>query len=176
MPSPRPSSREREDHPASGGQTLVESALIALLLITFLMGIVDLGRVIYHYNVLSNVAREGARYGSLIRLVGDTPTVLDSDCADLAPTPVGQLAIGLYSSAADMADHVGMKSVSSLANATLQDSDLHRCVQPAYPTTSTTYVVFRATYEFNAVTPLIQAFLPSGGLPLSATSVMKVNY
>lgn len=47
------------------GQDLVEYALIFPILFLVLMGIFDLGRVVYYYSALTNVAREGARYGAV---------------------------------------------------------------------------------------------------------------
>ncbi len=47
----------------SDGQGLVEFALIIPLLALILMGVFDLGRGIYAYNVVASAAREGARYG-----------------------------------------------------------------------------------------------------------------
>jgi len=45
------------------GDGLVEFALILPVLMLFIMGILDLGRAVYAYNVVANCAREGARYG-----------------------------------------------------------------------------------------------------------------
>lgn len=45
------------------GDGLVEFALILPVLMLLIMGIVDLGRAVYAYNVVANCAREGARYG-----------------------------------------------------------------------------------------------------------------
>ena len=45
------------------GQSLVEFALILPILVLLLVGIFDLGRVVYYYSALQNAAREGARYG-----------------------------------------------------------------------------------------------------------------
>lgn len=45
------------------GQSLVEFALIFPILILIVLFIFDLGRVVYYYSVLSNLSREGARYG-----------------------------------------------------------------------------------------------------------------
>lgn len=47
------------------GQALVEFALVIPVLILILMGVFDLGRGIYAYNVVASAAREGARYGIL---------------------------------------------------------------------------------------------------------------
>jgi len=45
------------------GQSLVEFALIFPILILIVLFIFDLGRIVYYYSVLSNVSREGSRYG-----------------------------------------------------------------------------------------------------------------
>lgn len=47
------------------GQAMVEFALVIPLLMLVLMGIFDLGRGVYAYNVVASAAREGARFGSL---------------------------------------------------------------------------------------------------------------
>lgn len=48
--------------PRGSGQALVEFALVAPILLVFIFGVLDLGRGIYTYSVVSDVAREGARY------------------------------------------------------------------------------------------------------------------
>jgi len=47
------------------GTGLVEFALILPVLVLMLFSILDLGRGIYAYSVVSNSAREGARYGTI---------------------------------------------------------------------------------------------------------------
>lgn len=47
------------------GQALVEAALVAPLFFLILFGIIDLGRVIWANDVVSNAAREGARFASV---------------------------------------------------------------------------------------------------------------
>lgn len=47
------------------GQSLVELALLLPLLCLILVGIIDLGRAFNAYIVITNAAREGARYGAL---------------------------------------------------------------------------------------------------------------
>jgi Flp pilus assembly protein TadG len=44
------------------GQTMVEFALCAMLLLTFVFGILDFGLAVFSYNFISNAAREGTRY------------------------------------------------------------------------------------------------------------------
>ena len=47
------------------GQALVEFALVITVLFFILMGVFDLGRAAYAYNVTASAAREGAHYGIL---------------------------------------------------------------------------------------------------------------
>ena len=46
------------------GQSLVELALTLPVLLLFLVGVLDLGRVYFSYMTLVNASREGARYGA----------------------------------------------------------------------------------------------------------------
>lgn len=46
----------------SRGQALPEFAIVAPLFFLLLFGIIEAGRFIYYYEVLSNATREGARY------------------------------------------------------------------------------------------------------------------
>jgi Flp pilus assembly protein TadG len=58
MPKTRPGRRER-------GQSLVEAAVILPILLLLVAAVVDFGRAFDTYIVLTNAAREGARFGSL---------------------------------------------------------------------------------------------------------------
>jgi len=49
----------------SRGQSLVEFAILLPVFLIIVLGIFDLGRVIYDYSALHNAAREGARYGAV---------------------------------------------------------------------------------------------------------------
>lgn len=45
------------------GQDLVEYALLLPFMLMLIMGIFDLGRVTFLYSTITNISREGARYG-----------------------------------------------------------------------------------------------------------------
>ncbi len=47
------------------GQSLVELALGLLVLLILVMGIIDLGRVLFYYVTLRDAAQEGAVYGAI---------------------------------------------------------------------------------------------------------------
>lgn len=57
---------------------MVEFALVLPILILIIMGVFDLGRAIYGYNVISNSAREGARYGIVHAHRNGDPNDLDT--------------------------------------------------------------------------------------------------
>ena len=47
------------------GQSLVELALVLLLVVTILAGVVDLGRMMFEYQAMRDAAQEGAGYGAI---------------------------------------------------------------------------------------------------------------
>lgn len=49
----------------SKGQSMVETILVLPLLLLLIFGIIEFGRVYYTYIMLSNAAREGARYAAV---------------------------------------------------------------------------------------------------------------
>lgn len=49
----------------SRGQALVEFALAIPIFLVLLFGLVDIGRLVYVNNAISQAAREGARYGAV---------------------------------------------------------------------------------------------------------------
>lgn len=69
-------SRARNARRSSRGQSLVELALALPFLILVLVGVLDLGRLLNSYVVITNAAREGARYG--IDHPADTPGIQDA--------------------------------------------------------------------------------------------------
>ena len=56
-------------HKNQKGQTLVEFALILPIIIIILFGITEFGRIFYSYLVITNAARQGARYGAVVETV-----------------------------------------------------------------------------------------------------------
>ena len=61
----RLSRENRKQTRREGGQSLVETAVVFPILILLLAAIVDFGRAFDVYIVLTNAAREGARWGSV---------------------------------------------------------------------------------------------------------------
>jgi len=54
-----------DQHRTVRGQSLVEFALIVSVVSLMLLGLLDVGRAFHAYIVITNAAREGARYGTM---------------------------------------------------------------------------------------------------------------
>ena len=78
------------------GQALVEFALAAPLFFLLLLGILEGGRFIYHYETLNNAAREGVRYAIVhgAESADRTGPPDDPSCADVRQA-VSDAAFGL---------------------------------------------------------------------------------
>jgi len=61
-----------ENHNSNSGQTLIEFALIMILVFILIFGIIEFGIIIYDQVAITNGIREGARVGSLFRTDGST--------------------------------------------------------------------------------------------------------
>jgi len=68
------------------GQALVEFALVLPILVLILMGIIEFGRIFFAYLVITEMAREGARYAAVgyieedvVLHLQDMAGILDSD-------------------------------------------------------------------------------------------------
>jgi len=66
------------------GSTAIEFSLILPIMLALVFGIVDFGRLLFSYEVLTNAAREGARQG--IKLV--TPELTKSDMTTIVNTAI----------------------------------------------------------------------------------------
>jgi Flp pilus assembly pilin Flp len=53
------------------GASMVEMAMATLLLLLLLAGVADMGRAFHDYIIITNAAREGARYGSMVPHLAD---------------------------------------------------------------------------------------------------------
>jgi len=94
------------------GQELVEFAFVFLVLVLFIFGAVDLGRVFYTAIVVSNSAREGARYGIVYGLELD----------DLTDTLVLSPKLPIEDRGLDIKNAV--KREAQGAQITIQDADI----------------------------------------------------
>ena len=66
------------------GATAVEFAIVLSLLITLIFGIIEFGLCIFNRQVITNAAREGARYGIIARAVRVTDDKIKAEVLDYA--------------------------------------------------------------------------------------------
>ena len=58
------------------GQALVEFAMVALLLFTLVLGIIEFGRALWTWNTIAQATRAGARYGAVAIPTSDDGEVI----------------------------------------------------------------------------------------------------
>jgi len=131
------------------GATVVEFALIAVLLFTILFGIFEGGRVFHGWLVITNEAREAARWGAVRCVETGNPYCYQS-YAELE---------------AAMENHVMERTAGSV--------NQNPAVFGVNAIATQTAVTVQITYTVEIVTPLISALWPN--FPLAAESVMRLE-
>jgi Flp pilus assembly protein TadG len=131
----------------SGGQALVEFALVFPIFVLLLFGLIDVGRLVYVNNALAQGAREGARWGA----------VQNRSQTAASRTTVGDHALG---------------SMTAVPGATATVSCERAGVVQASCVTDDTLVV-TVTSPVQMFTPLVGQLV--GTVDVSATAKVTVN-
>ena len=150
MTRPWPSSCIRR---LSGGQALVEFALVAPIFFLLLFAMVDFGRYVYYVQVLNNAAREGARFA----IVHGANSLLRTGPPD---DPSGTAVIGVVRDYA--VGVIGREDASILL------------IVPTWDPASNnrgTKVTVEVTYRFHSVIPVV----PIPAIPVKGESTLVVN-
>jgi len=130
------------------GQDLVEFALVVPFLLLLIMGIFDLGRVTFFYSTLTNISREGARYGVV------------HPCDD----------DGVIAAAMDKAIGLDLDPIDDF-DITWDPSDCSATDPPGRGT-----VIVSVSFEFIPITPFIADILGGGGsITLNSTTNMYLE-
>lgn len=139
------------------GQALVEFALVLPILLLFIFGIVDAGRLIYTYNTVANSARDGVR----VAIVNQSATGTNT-CDTTSPTAH---AVGC-AVASGLALQIDPTDVSvTYRNA----SDTGACASMSIGCLA----VVTVTGHFQALTPVIGQII--GATDVSSTSKVPVE-
>ena len=133
------------------GQSLVEFAMIAPLLILLMVGILDVGRAVNAYVTISNAAREGSHYAAL------HPTASPGAIASAVRARVVPLDSSSVTVTARYYDGTAFQAWPSGG-------------VPASSTPGYVPVQVQVSYPWAAITMLIGVFFSSG--PLTATSTV----
>jgi Flp pilus assembly protein TadG len=141
---------------AQRGQALVEFTLVSMVALLVLFGIIELGRALYSYHLVSNAARLGTRYA----------IVNGSDCA--------QTLSGCSAASADTissyvrAASPGIDPPALTVSTTWSTGP--NCAGAPYQGAGCTVTV-TASYTFSSVVPLLNL----AHIPMSSTSSMIVS-
>ena len=134
------------------GQSIVEFALVAPLLILLVLALFDFGRAVYAYNAISNAAREGARVAIVDQTVTSGIPVAATEAANQAtalglnPSDINQVRV-LYR-LPDLSASCPDRGIGCVAEVRVQ-------------------------YQFRAVTPVIGAII--GPVSLSTTTQIPIE-
>jgi hypothetical protein len=147
------------------GQSLVEVAILFPVVIFLLTGFFDLGRAIFYYSSLTNMVREGARYGIVDTRSDDGPYLENvkriNDFAFAVPK-VGEVPT-------DTSCHPG-PCVFSGPDITVTITRLMDSGEDYFEN-----VNVKASYSFKAVTPGINQLLGvEGAIVLDTESTMRL--
>lgn len=138
------------------GSVLVEFALVSSVALILMFGIMELGRALFTYHLVSNAARLGSRYA----------IVHGSDCsitlAGCAATTPAQIQTYVRNSSPGI-------SSSSLAVTTAWTTGA-ACLGSPFKGSGCTVTV-QATYTFTSIVPLLNM----ASIPMTSTSAMVVS-
>jgi hypothetical protein len=144
----------RRSRNRTGGQALVEFALVIPLFLLMLVAIFDLGRAVFAYNTLTNAAREGARFAIVNQY---KPSIIQRAKDQTAITELNAPNVDVYfyqvknDGSPDTSKPCALVAVGCLA-----------------------VVTFESTYQ--PITPIISNILFKNGVTFTARSVLSVEY
>lgn len=130
--------------PRAAAQATVELAALFTLLLPIVIGIVDLGRAYFAYDVLVHAVNEGARYGSIDSSTTSIVSTVQT-AAGTIPLASGDVTVTCY----------GGSTTTTRTCSTMVLGDT---------------VEVGASLLFTPITPLISAILPGGTLTIGATT------
>jgi Flp pilus assembly protein TadG len=146
----------------SSGQSLTEFALVLPFFAILLFGIIDLGRLVYTANAMSNGAREGARIGS----VGNRPS---PTCDGLSRSAC---VIEIAGANAWGVPRSGITTTVACERIAVGDTTPNLLGDPDLCKTNDLLVVRNET-TFSLVTPIVAQFI--GSFNLSGQARVTVN-
>ena len=128
----------------------MEFALILPIFILVLVGIFDMGRAVYDFNVISNAAREGVR----LAIVDQNTTAIKNKAAQHS---------------------TGMAGVGNVTVTFVDGAGTNYVQCPAAPSGCQMgwYAVVKVAYDYNAATPLIGNLI--GTVHMASTSKQAIE-
>jgi len=135
------------------GEALVEFAVATILIFTAILGQVDFGRMLFAYNVVSKVARQGVRYAAVRGYTAGA----NAATSDAIKDYVAGQSVGYVTT-----DNVTVKTIDAAGT---NEADWPASDNPGR------VVKITATYTFN---PLVIPWLPQSVRTVSSTAYMVI--
>jgi Flp pilus assembly protein TadG len=140
----------------SGGQSLVEFALVLPVFLLFLAATLDLGRVFYANITLNNAAREGAFQAAI------TPDLYQAD------QPCNQATNRVVC-------RIQNETTGSMITVAPTDIDM-TCHLAGCPKSAGSFVTVEVRGQFRLVTPLLSVIFGGQTLDLTSSAIAQIEY
>lgn len=150
------------------GQSLVEFALVIPIVLLLMLGLFDLGRVVFTNNSLSDGSRHGARTAA----VDPRSATYCSDVQAAARTAVRGLALSVFTVSYQRVDSAGVPTGSAVVVCS-GGSPSGAVPSSARPGDR---VTVRLTANVNLATPLVAAATGQNAFTLTGESTMTVTF
>ena len=139
------------------GSNLIEMVFVITLMLSFVVGAVDLGLAYQHYGVVLNASREGARLYGRLPCTGANRTALRTAIVNAAVDEPGSAGEGVISGGSSMAVNILARDVQ------ITPDPANGCPASGTPVTVRVSVLYRS--QFGALIGL-------GDIPISASATM----
>ena len=146
-------------HPERGS-ALLEFGLIAIVLFTFIFGIIDFGRALFTYHFVANAAREATRYASVRGYLCAAP---------MTGCDATQTSIQTYLQGEAQGSGLNSKLLSVNASWPIETTSPAVCAQT--PNYQGCTVQVQVSYPFQFIFP----FLPTSAINMSSTSATVIT-
>jgi Flp pilus assembly protein TadG len=165
------------------GSSLVEFALIFLVMMVMILGIIDFCRAAYSYHFVSEAAREATRWAAVNGATCGPPPAGDNSCNGTSPMnngPASQTDIQNYVTNMTPPGIDSTKITTTVtwpvqANSPAICSKTVTGIGAATPNYPGCTVEVQVSYSFSLIFPLVyKAFSPNGTITLSSTSEMVI--
>lgn len=140
------------------GSALVEFAFVGSITMMMLFGILESGRALYDYHLISNAARIGSRYA----------IVHGADCAKTLPGCTAVSSSDVQTYVRSMSPGIDSTALTVTANWSAPANS--GCIGSPYKTAGCTVTV-EAKYTFAPAVPLV----PLGSIALDSVSTMVMS-
>lgn len=163
-------------HEKARGQSLVEFAFVSIFLFLLLFGIIEMGRLLYAFNVVSNAAQEGSRY-AITRpydMISESEAATSRAAGTAIPTQVvvADGSCNIYDNAREKALGITRSDVRlSVTYENASGTPVAPGALSTNPDSGNYYgnvmavgnrVVVEASYRFDFLVPLLSQFAPDG--------------